>query len=376
MSSDSDRSPGSQPPLRSERFLPGDLVAVVAAVVVTGVVVFAPVLNGTLLRVLVGLPFVLFVPGYALVAALFPERASDSTRGAPADGDGTTARDRRFVRPRLPDGRSITGIERVVVSFGTSVTVVVLSGFALDVSPWSIRLGSVFLTLAGLTLLWTGVAVRRRRAVPPEEQFRVPFPAWSTAGKTQLLEPETRVDLLLNVLLVVSVVVAAASGTYAVAVSDDGEGFTELYLPAANETAGGGVDYPVEFRRGESESLRIAITNRERQRLSYAVVVELQRTAVADGTVEVLESERLRRLEVTLGQNETWNRSVSVTPNASGRHLRLAVLLYRDGVPERPTVDNAYRELHLWVDVTADANATQNRFRESEDASAVRTIAT
>ena len=58
------------------RQLPADLAAVLVAVGLTLVFVFVPVLNETPLRVIIGLVFVLFVPGYAFIAALFPEASS------------------------------------------------------------------------------------------------------------------------------------------------------------------------------------------------------------------------------------------------------------------------------------------------------------
>ena len=49
-----------------------------------------------ILRIILGLPFVLFFPGYTLMAALFPRR------------------------------ESVSGIERLVLSFGLSIAVVAL----------------------------------------------------------------------------------------------------------------------------------------------------------------------------------------------------------------------------------------------------------
>ena len=74
--------------------VPGDLIAVAAATAVTLACVYIPVLNESFLRILVGVAMVLFIPGYALIAALFP-----------AKGD-------------------LDGIERVALSFGLSIAVV------------------------------------------------------------------------------------------------------------------------------------------------------------------------------------------------------------------------------------------------------------
>ncbi|RDZ95597.1 hypothetical protein DEQ92_21740, partial [Haloferax sp. Atlit-6N] len=56
------------------RNLPADLAAVVVLVFLTIAAVVLPGIRTTPLRVLFGLPFVLFVPGYAFIAALFPEQ--------------------------------------------------------------------------------------------------------------------------------------------------------------------------------------------------------------------------------------------------------------------------------------------------------------
>ncbi len=70
-----------------------DLHIVLLLTALTLAAVFIPQLNSTPLRVIFGLPFVLFLPGYALIAALFPGK-----------GD-------------------LDGIERVALSFGLSIAV-------------------------------------------------------------------------------------------------------------------------------------------------------------------------------------------------------------------------------------------------------------
>ena len=69
------------------------------------------------LRIALGLAFVLFFPGYTLIAALFPRK------------------------------EQLGGIERMTLSFGLSIAVVPLIGFALNYTPWGIR---VYPTLSHL----------------------------------------------------------------------------------------------------------------------------------------------------------------------------------------------------------------------------------
>jgi hypothetical protein len=78
----------------SLRAFPPDL-AVVVLVVQTVLTATLPGVRDTPLRVVLGLPFVLFVPGYAFVAALFPEAGT-----GPVDADRTGGEtDRSTSRP-------------------------------------------------------------------------------------------------------------------------------------------------------------------------------------------------------------------------------------------------------------------------------------
>ena len=344
------------------RRLPADLAASALLVCLTALAVFLPGVRDTPLRVVLGLPFVLFVPGYALIAALFPESGESPTGDAakstareagPTDEDAGQA-------PGPSDRSGIDGVERVALSFGTSIAVVPLVGLALNFTPFGIRLVPLVVSLSGLTFALLWVAAERRWALPAAERFRVPYREWYAAGRAELFDPETRADAALNVLLVLSVVLAASSVGYAVAVPTQGERFTEFYL--LTETDDGDLvadDYPTEFTRGEPRSLVVGIGNREREEQTYTVVVELHRVEVAGNTTTVLEERELHRWRPTVGHNETWHLPHSVAPQLTGTRLRLTYLLYRGDAPPDPRVDTAYRELHLWVNVSAPATARE-----------------
>jgi uncharacterized membrane protein len=318
------------------RRLPADLAAILALTLLTIGAVFLPVIRDTPLRIVVGLPFVLFVPGYALVAALFPEAGTDPDEDDDLDGSG------------------ITGLERVALSFGVSIAVVPLVGLVLNFTPFGIRLVPIVVSLTALVVGLTAVAASRRRALDPDERFTVPWRAWIAAGRQELFKPKTRTDAALNVLLVISLVVAVSAVGYAVAVPKQGESFSEFYLLTEEDDGELVADgYPTEFVAGESQSLVVGIGNQEHQRESYTVLVELHDVEVENNSTRVLERERLRTFETELAHNDTWQRRHSVTPELTGERLRLTYLLYRGSPPATPTVDNAYRELHLWVNVSA-----------------------
>jgi len=324
------------------RRLPADLAAILAWVVLTNIAVFAPVLSETPLRIVVGLPLILFIPGYALVAALFPEGGvTPDATSAPSEDDDT---------PR----EGIDGIERVALAFGLSIAVVPLIGLVLNFTPFGIRLAPIMIAISGTTILLTAIAAQRRWELPSEERFRVPYRAWLKTARAELLSPDSRGDAALNVLLVASILLAVGSVGYAVAVPQQGETFTEFYV--LTETDDGELvadDYPTEFTAGDPRPLVVGIGNNEHEQVQYSVIVELHRVETSNNSTTVIEREPLTRFNPTVTANTTWQQPHTVAPTMTGERLRLTYLLYRDTPPQDPTVDSAYRELHLWVNVSA-----------------------
>lgn len=320
------------------RRVPADLAAVVGLTVLAVGTVFLPLVRDTPLRIAVALPFVLFAPGYALVAVLFPE-----AEGALGGADGE----------RDAGGPGISGAERVALAFGASVAIVPIVGLVLNFTPFGIRLVPLVVSLASLVLVLVAIATHRRWRLPSEERFAVPWRARIAAARTELLEPDSRSDAVLNVLLVLSVLVATASVGYAVAVPKDGESFTEFYLLTENDdgelVAAG---YPSEFAAGESKTLVVGVENREGQPVDYTVLVEVHRVRVENNATQALEANRLHRFQTELDDNATWRRTHTVAPRMTGEGLRLTYLLYRGEAPSNPTAANAYRALHLRINVT------------------------
>ncbi|MDS0475724.1 DUF1616 domain-containing protein [Natrinema sp. 1APR25-10V2] len=346
---------------RPVRRLPADLAAVLVLVVATNVAALAPVLRETPLRVPLGLAFVLFVPGYAFIAALFPEAGAspavdgEASSDEPETGWGTslTARD------------GIDGLERVALSFGLSIAIVPLIGLVLNFTPWGIRLVPILLAVSAFTLIATTVAAERRRALPPDERFRVPYRAWIAAGRAEMLEPDTRADAALNVVLALSVVLAVGSVGYAVMVPPDGEQFSAIYLLTEDDDGELVADgYPAEFVRGESKDVIVGIDNHEGERTAYTVVVleqdvEVVRNETASsGNTTVTETivrdqRELDRLQTTVAANESWHHDYTLTPTMVGQNQRIVFLLFPgSNVPTEPSMADTEYSVHLWVNVS------------------------
>lgn len=342
---------------RQIRRLPADLAATAILVVVINLVVFVPIINDTPLRVPFGLAFVLFVPGYALIAALFPE-AGESPTVEEDESD-----DEGWLSSRQRSG--IDGIERVALSFGLSIAVVPLIGLALNFTPWGIRLTPIMVATSGFTLVLVAVAAYRRWELPAEERFRVPYRAWMARGKQEVFEPDGRLDAALNVALALSILLAVGALGFAVMFPPDGERFTQFYvLTEEDDGELVAANYPEQVALGEEFGLVVGVDNQEHESVEYTVVVQLQQVDFeldSDGNVTnatVEEYIEVDRFSVTLEHNQTyhhdWRASISEGAYV-GDDRRLQFLLYRgdpSDVPDTPTVENAYRDLQLWMNVT------------------------
>jgi len=101
-------------------------------IVVSVIFITFPPLSNTPLRIIVGFPLILFLPGYSLICALFPKKDE------------------------------LNPIEKIALSIGLSIAIVVIIGLALNYTPWGIRLGPILLAISSFTLILGGVGEARR----------------------------------------------------------------------------------------------------------------------------------------------------------------------------------------------------------------------
>lgn len=315
---------------------------------------FAPGGVPSSVRIAVGLPFVLFAPGYALVSVLFPNRSS-------ADRNGIVGIDR--------DDPGVTVVERLVLSIGLSAAVVPLVGVVLTYAPGGTSRASVLGSLSALVIALSIAAAVRRLGASPESRFRPRIGRPLVGGWKAVRATDTRSEYVLNVLLVVGLLVAASGVVYAVAAPDDGETYTEFYvLTEDNETGDLVADgYPTELPEDGSETLYVGITNEEAEPVTYTVVVELQRVESRGGDPVVAERTELHRFRPTVAPSETWTREHDVASTIDGDRLRLAYYLYVDDPPSSPDSDTAYRHLHVWTTESAGAEDAEQSDSGAED---------
>lgn len=273
--------------IRSELLLLNLLVILLIAAII--------LLPSNMLRIILGIPFVLFFPGYVLTATLFPKK------------------------------EGVGGIERVAFSFGLSIAVVSLMGLILNYTPWGIRLESILYSMASFILIMSIIAWIRRKKLWEGERFNIEFqlrlPDWGGSGWDKVL------------LVVLAIAILGALGTlgYVIAIPKVGEQFTEFYILGQEEKV---ANYPRELKVGEEGEVVMGIINREFRAVSYRVEVRI------DG-VKSTEMEPL-----VLEHDEKWEGKISFVPQVAGENRKTEFLLYKDGEAE-PCLE----PLRLWVDV-------------------------
>ena len=246
-------------------------------------------------RIALGIPFLLFFPGYAIVLALFPRR------------------------------QQISGIERVGLSLGMSVAVVPLIGLILNSTPWGIRLEPVLYATATFTLVTSGIGWFRQRGLIKEERFtiesRLTLSWWGGSVRNKAL----------SIILAVAIIAALGILSYALVTPRQGEKFTEFFVIGTGEMA---LDYPSELRVNQEAEVIVGIINHEGEATSYRVEVKIggNRNSGIDGIV--------------VEPDEEWQDEVSFAPTMSGNNQKVEFVLYQNGERE-----SRLKPLVLWINV-------------------------
>lgn len=322
-----------------------DLVMIAAYVALADVLVVVLPAESVIRRA-VAVPLLCFVPGYVVIAALYPGRADSGAPGSALE------RGSRWMLGRRAGWR-VRGILSVPLSLAiVSVLGVALSLLGLSLaSEWVPLAALEAVVVAGLT-----VALVRRRWLTSDERFRVPyrrpmirFSKSITSGSW----PERALNLTL-----IALVVASAGGlAYGLTFHSSAERYTTMTLVTENESgeyvASG---FPDELASGDEAAVFVNVENHEGASARYSVVPLVQRVETGDGSTEVLEQRELEPIRLSLADGEAAYERHTFDPDMTGTDIRVVYLLYRGGPPEDPTVDSAYRYVHFWTNVSASGD--------------------
>lgn len=285
-----------------------DLLIVAALVVLTDIFVLVPPLSGSFLRTVLGLLLVLFLPGYALTAALLPAK------------------------------KDLEGIERALLSLGLSIAITPLMGFGMNYTSWGIREIPVLAGLSAFTLLSCGAAYFRRSRLPETEAFNITGETFTSTLKTEILEEiGYGTSKAFATLLVISILASLGSLAYVIGNPRGEEPFTEFYILGPDRVA---ENYPTEYTPGNSGTVIVGVKNHEHRNVDYTMEVRLE-----NHSLPLPEDQKY----ISLGHNESWEEPVTFTPSVEGNNMKLEFLLFNETEKSIP-----YRNTHLWINVTKE----------------------
>lgn len=323
---------------------PWDLLVVISlTLILIPIIIFLP---DSILRPVLGLPFLLFFPGYSLVSTLFPEE------------------------------QGLDHIERLALSFGLSIALTPLVGLLLNY-VWNITLTSILTSLSILILALCALSYLRRTSIPLEERFdvniKIEQPNWS--------EYDT-IDKLLVLATVVLLISSMVLAAYIITTPRTGERFTEFYILGPHGMAD---DYPTRLSVNQTGHVILGTVNREHRDMDYLMVVRTAYTDYDSHQEDVIEDQGEEDLQagveiyfdinmtvedipddhnLTLSPATTYVQEFTLAhEERSMKHLNFSLeepglymvqfLLFK---PEEFTPDDTepYRNLHLWVTVMGE----------------------
>jgi uncharacterized membrane protein len=269
------------------------LIAIAAAI---SALVGAPIA----IRVVLGIPLVLFLPGYALVTALFPSR------------------------------EGLDGIERVALSFGLSLALLPLIALGIEYSPSRLALGPILVGLVASTLVFSAVAVFRRRRLPINALFvpafpSVPFPSPGRWDRQAWIAVGT---------IITSLLLLAGAGAVIIADRLHGDPMTEFAVYNAD---GEPEFYPRQITAGQPATFMVEIANSEGEAEQYRL-----RVTAAGSEITTID-------DISVADGDTWKQPVQLEIPVVGEQVQVVFDLYH----EDGSTDDPYRS--LWILATTDS---------------------
>ena len=281
-----------------------DLIAVVILVSLCILFVLVEPFNDTPLRIPFSLIILLFIPGYALIAAMFPKMGE------------------------------LSGIERFTLSIGLSIAITVFDGFAISVTPYLFRPMPLILTLSAITLFLLLLTVITRTLTREDKRYFVDYQGFIESLRADD-EKMSDIERMLMISLIGSIIIASSMLIYAKLTFEEEE-FSALYILGPDGKAEG---YRKDMHIGEPSSITVGVENYEHAPTEYTLQVKLD--------TGVLETRK-----ISLEHEEKWLEDIIFIPDRTGDRLKLEFVLYKDGT--------RHRSVHLWVSSLIDYNDTNN----------------
>jgi uncharacterized membrane protein len=284
-----------------------------------------PAVSTSLLRIVIWIPGIILIPGYVVLAVLFPRRDE------------------------------LQGTERIAFSIPLSVAIVSLLGLGLNYTVRGIQLTSVAATIVVFSVLFCGVAQIRRHQLRPHEQFTLGLLAFYDELYDEYIdELSTNTTRILSLVFIIAVIALLSTTVYTAFFPPREDPLTDFFILGNNWTA---EDYPKNFTVGTQQWVILGIGNHELRDMVYRVEIYAVNETL-NRTLNYSSIQRMDLLEawsIQIPRNEQRFIRQNITFRRPG-YNQIEYLLFIDPPPGDSVTGNArieqsYRNLHLWVSV-------------------------
>lgn len=266
-------------------------------VIITGLLLVI-VFFSDFLRIILGLPFALFLPGYLLLAVLFPEKDE------------------------------LDGLARIALSIGLSIIIVPLIGLLLNYLSLGVRLLTMILSLIFFDIFLFFLSWYRRTNLPEEKRFSLTY-------KIDLIKwsDKTKETKMIQMALLITGSLLIVTSVFMLSFPKTGKSFTEFYITGLEDVTAG---YPEQLQIGENATVKAVIINNEQQKTKYRMEIWVDGDMIQTISPIDIENQEKRELTVLFKAEELKDLA------------KVEFLLYRDGQDIEP-----YRQLRLWVTISS-----------------------
>lgn len=273
-----------------------DMYIILIWITIAFISITSQIFEGTYVRTIFAIPTILFIPGYVLITALFPNK----------------------------DDMGIT--ERISIGFGLSIAIVSLLGLFLSLT-FGIRLIPILITLYTYTIIIVLVVIYRQGKSQKSQKYvqsRIDNIVDSNA------RPRREMDNILTVILIFMSILASVTVYYAIATPKAGEKFTEFYVLNTDRKAD---NYSTSLLLNSPTTLYVGAANNEYRSMNYTVNI-------------VMNSSVLATEKLVLNHGDVWEKNITFVPDKIGTNMKLELLLFKEDDYNIP-----YRKLRLWINV-------------------------
>jgi uncharacterized membrane protein len=268
--------------------LPKNLIIFTLLSLLMIITVLVPLLNKTTIWMVPGSLFICFIPGYLLMAVVFPKNDD------------------------------LELVERFALGCGASLILTSLIGLVFNYTPWSIRLELILIVLAVFSIIFCLITFIKIKKIPLERRLHIP-----------------KLEKLLSIFLIICILLTIGTAAYTllnpgnIQTDDNKTNLTDFYIKEVDVNAS---NYTLNLTSGTKTNLTMVLVNQEGSTVNYRLVVRVNDTI-------------LKQDNITLQNNQKMEIPLNFTAGTVGKR-KMEFILYK--LPDK----NPYQTRSLWMKIT------------------------